>query len=60
MTQANRNTGSSEIRFSQLLSQVVLLLLGTPPLLRVVQVVVGSSDAADSRISMGGYHYGCA
>lgn len=61
MTQSNSHTDSSETRFSKLLSQVVLLLLGTPPVLRpVVQVVVGSDEFGSNRIQMGGYHYGCA
>jgi hypothetical protein len=65
MTQTNSHTDSSATRISKLLSQVVLLLLGTPPVLRpvlgVVRVVVGNDDAAfGSRIQVGGFHYGCA
>jgi hypothetical protein len=59
MTQSNSHTFNSENGFSQLLNQVVLLLLGTPPTLRVSRVVV-AVQAVDSRIMMGGANHACA
>jgi hypothetical protein len=59
MTQSNSHTFRSENGFSQLLNQVVLLLLGTPPSLCLGRVVL-SVPTVDSRILMGGANHGCA
>ena len=59
MTQANSHTFSSETTLSTLLSQVVLLLLGTPPTLGVGRVVV-LVQSLGQRINMGGAIHACA
>jgi hypothetical protein len=58
MTLSNSHTFSSENKFSTLLNQVVLLLLGSPPVLGVVRVV--GAQQTESRILIGGASHGFA
>lgn len=60
MTQNQTQLFSSTQTIARLFNRVVLLLLGTPPTVRLVQVVAAVNSAESRIMQQGGYFHGRA